>query len=183
LNSLEWVFLKDFKCLAQGRLNEWHAVSFTRQERTELLVCKALHFLLFIAPMFIVLPLLWAVAAYILFHFVFSWALAAVFQLAHLTPEMEFGGVRAGDDWATHQIRTTADFATGSRLLTWYSGGLNHQIEHHLFPNVAHSHYPGLRPIVREVAARHGLRCHDLGSMPSAIRQHFSLLKALGAPA
>jgi linoleoyl-CoA desaturase len=181
LNSLEWVFLKDFQCLVHGRMNEWHSVTLKRQERTELLVSKALHLLLFIVPMFVFLPLVWAIAAFILFHFVFSWVLAAVFQVAHLTPEMEFGGVRPGDDWAIHQIRTTADFATGSRLISWFTGGLNHQIEHHLFPNVAHSHYPALRPIVREVAERHGLRCHDLGSMPSAIRQHLAFLKALGA--
>jgi hypothetical protein len=48
---------------------------------------------------------------------------------------------------------------------------------------VAHTHYPALRPIVREVAQRHGLRCHDLGDMFSAVRQHFAFLKALGAPA
>ncbi len=183
LNSLEWVFLKDFHCLAHGRLNEWQAVELARHERTEMLVCKGLHFLLFVLPMFLVLPLGWAAAAFILFHFAFSWTLAAVFQVAHLTPDMEFGGVRAGDDWAVHQLRTTADFATGSPFATWFTGGLNHQIEHHLFPNVAHTHYSGLRPIVRAVAERHGLRCHDLGSMFSAIRQHFALLKALGARA
>ncbi len=180
LNSLEWVFLKDFHCLAHGRMNEFQEIRLDREARTELLVSKALHLLVFILPMFLVLPLLWAAAAFILFHLVFSWVLAAVFQAAHLTPEMEFGGVRAQDDWATHQLRTTADFATGSRFATWFTGGLNHQIEHHLFPNVAHTHYAALRPIVRTVAERHGLRCHDLGNMSSAIRQHFVLLKALG---
>jgi linoleoyl-CoA desaturase len=95
---------------------------------------------------------------------------------------MDFEGVRAGDDWAMHQLRTTADFATNSRIATWFTGGLNHQIEHHLFPNVAHTHYSGLRPIVRAVAERHMLRCHDLGGTLSAVRQHFLLMKTLGAP-
>lgn len=183
LNSLEWVFLKDFQCLVRGRLNEWHAVNLSRPERAELLVGKGLYLLLFVLPPFLVLPLTWAALAFVLFHFVLSWALAAVFQLAHFTSEMEFGGVRDGDDWAIHQTRTTADFATSSRLANWFTGGLNHQIEHHLFPNVAHSHYPGLRPIVRTIAERHGLQCHDLGSMASAIRQHLGFLKALGTQA
>lgn len=183
LNSLEWAFWKDFHCLAHGRLNEWQPVSLRGKERAELLVCKALYFALLVVPPFLVLRFVWAVGAFIVFHLVFSWVLATVFQVAHLTPDMEFGGVRAGDDWAMHQIRTTADFATGSRFMTWFSGGLNHQIEHHLFPNVAHSHYPGLRPIVRTAAQRHGLRCHDLGGTFSAIRQHFAFLKALGAHA
>lgn len=181
LNTLEWLFWKDFRCLAGGRLNEWHAVTLGRRERTELLVCKSLYFLLFVLPPFVLLPLAWAIAAFIVFHVVLSWLLAVVFQVAHLTPGMEFGGVRAGDDWALHQIRTTADFATRSRLVTWFTGGLNHQIEHHLFPNVGHTHYPGLRPIVRAVAERQGLRCHELGGVFSAVRQHFALLKTLGA--
>ena len=183
LNSLEWIFLKDFQCLVRGRLNEWQAVTLNKREQAELAACKVLYLLLVVVPPFVFLPLLWAVVAFILFHFILSWALAAVFQLAHFTAGMEFGGVRAGDDWATHQIRTTADFATSSAVANWFTGGLNHQIEHHLFPNVAHSHYPGLRPIVRKIAKRHGLQCHDLGSMPSAVRQHLSFLKTLGAEA
>jgi linoleoyl-CoA desaturase len=152
-----------------------------RRPQTELLFCKALYLLLFVLPPFVVLPLGWAIAAFFLFHVIFSWLLAIVFQVAHLTPGMEFDGVRAGDDWATHQIRTTADFATSSRLTTWFTGGLNHQIEHHLFPNVAHTHYPALRPLVRAAASRQGLQCQELGGAFSAVAQHFTLLKALGA--
>jgi linoleoyl-CoA desaturase len=180
LNTLEWLFWKDFTCLAGGRLNPWHTVALDGREQAELLTCKALYLLLFVLPPFLVLPWMSAAAAFILFHVVLSWMLAIVFQLAHLTPGMEFEGVRPSDDWATHQLRTTADFATSSRLTTWFTGGLNHQIEHHLFPNVAHAHYPGLRPIVRRVAERHGLQCHELGGILSATRQHFALLKDLG---
>lgn len=183
LNTLEWLFWKDFRCLADGRLNKWHAVTLRRGERAELLLCKGLYLLLIVLPPFLILPWAWSIAAFAIFHFVFSWLLAVVFQVAHLTPGMEFGGVRAGDDWATHQIRTTADFATSCRLTTWFTGGLNHQIEHHLFPNVAHTHYPGLRLIVRSVAERHGLPCHELGGVFTAVSQHFVLLKALGARA
>lgn len=181
LNTVEWLFWKDFRCLVSGRLNHLHPVELGNGARTELLVCKGLYFGLFVLPPFVVLPVWWAVAAFLLFHVVLSWALALIFQVAHLTPAMEFGGVRAGDDWALHQVRTTADFAVGSRIVTWFTGGLNHQIEHHLFPNVAHSHYPALRPIVRAVAERHGVHCHDMGGAFSAVRQHFILLKTLGA--
>jgi len=180
MNTLEWLFWKDFSCLASGRLNKWHSVDLSSSEKGELLACKALYFLVFLLPPFLVLPVAWSVAAFVLFHAIFSWLLALVFQVAHLTRNMEFDGVIEGDDWATHQMRTTADFATGSRLTTWFTGGLNHQIEHHLFPNVAHSHYPALRHIVREVAERQGVPHHDLGGTFSAIKQHFLFLKALG---
>jgi linoleoyl-CoA desaturase len=181
LHTVEWLFWKDFRCMASGRLNDRHPVKLSRQDRFEFLVCKGLYLLLFVIPPFVVLPWTRAAFAFVLFHFVLSWLLAAVFHVAHLTPGMEFGGVRPGDDWALHQIRTTADFATRSRLTTWFTGALNHQIEHHLFPNVAHTHYPALRPIVRAVAGRQGMRCHDLGSAFSALRRHFALLKLLGA--
>ena len=182
LNTLEWLFWKDFRCLAEGRLNAWHSIELDNRARTEFYVSKGLYLLLFVLPPFFLLPLPWAAAAFLLFHFVLSWVLAIVFQLAHLTPGMQFDGVRPGDDWALHQLRTTADFATGSNLVTWLTGGLNHQVEHHLFPNVAHTHYSRLRPIVQGVAERHGIRCHDLGSVFSALNQHFVLLKALGRP-
>lgn len=181
LNTLEWLFWKDFHCLVSGRLNEWHALRLGARQRAELLVCKGLYVVLFVLPPFLLLPWIWALTAFFLFHFVLSWLLALVFQIAHLTPGMEFGGVREGDDWATHQIRSTADFATGSRLTTWFTGALNHQVEHHLFPNVAHSHYSGLRPIVLATAERHGLPCHELGGVLPAIGQHFLFLKELGA--
>lgn len=180
LNTLEWLFWKDFHCLAHGRLNASHAISLGPRDRLELLVSKGLYVLLFVLPPFLILPPLWAALAFIIFHFVFSWLLAVVFQVAHLTPGMEFGGVVEGDDWAIHQLRTTADFATGSPIATWFTGGLNHQIEHHLFPNVAHTHYSGLRPIVSAIAERHGLVCHNLGNAFSAVRQHFALLQSLG---
>lgn len=182
LNTAEWLFWKDLRCLVGGRLNKWHAVELGKRERAELLLSKGSYVLLFVLPPFFLLPFLWAAAAFILFHFVLSWVLAIVFQLAHLTPDMEFDGVRAGDDWAMHQLRTTADFATGSRFATWFTGGLNHQVEHHLFPNVAHTHYSKLRPIVCAIAQRHGVQYHDLGSTTSALGQHFALLQALGKP-
>jgi linoleoyl-CoA desaturase len=180
LNTMEWVFWKDFRSVAKGRLNKWHPLKLDRQEEIEFVICKALYLILLVLPPFIMLPFWWAIAAFILFHLVFGWVLAAVFQVAHLTQGMGFDGVRAGDDWAMHQVRTSANFATDSRFITWFTAGLNHQLEHHLFPNVAHTHYSGLRLIVRAVAQRHGLECHELGSLPSAVGQHFALLKSLG---
>jgi len=180
VNTIEWLFWKDFHCLATGRLNQWQDANFDGHQRAEFLICKALYIFLVVLPPFLILPLTWAISAFILFHLVLSWALALVFQMAHLTPGMDFDGVYPGDDWAMHQVRTTADFATGSRMATWLTGSLNHQVEHHLFPNVAHTHYSGLRPIVCAVAQRHGLECHDLGSLASALAQHFILLKNLG---
>lgn len=115
--------------------------------------------------------------------------LATVFQLAHCVDEAAFCEVpreneRMERDWTAHQLATTVDFAPRSRWLTWYLGGLNYQVEHHLFPRVSHVHYPALAPITREVSRKHGVehQCHE--TLRSALRSHVGFLRRMGrAPA
>ena len=180
LNTIEWFFLKDFLCLFRRQLNRWQRVEPNRQEIREFWLTKALWLLLFVSPPFLLLPLPWAAVAFLAYHCVFSLCLTLVFQLAHLSPDMAFCGLRPGDDHATHQVRTTANFALESRAVAWLTGGLNYQIEHHLFPGVAHTHYPAIAPIVAAAARRHGLPYHDLGSFSDAVRTHFAFLRTLG---
>jgi linoleoyl-CoA desaturase len=112
--------------------------------------------------------------------------LSSVFQLAHCVdavdyPEPPEGARTAHEDWGAHQVATTMDFATTNGLLTWFLGGLNFQVEHHLFPKVCHLHYPALSRIVREVAAKHGVRYRFQATLFQALASHFHHLKALGA--
>ena len=82
------------------------------------------------------------------------------------------------------QVRTTVDFARGSRLATWYLGGLNLQVEHHLFPKVCHLHYPRLAPVVEQTAAEHGIAYHAHESIGAALASHWRWLRRMGrAPA
>ena len=85
-------------------------------------------------------------------------------------------------DWVKHQLATTVDFAPRSRVLTWYLGGLNFQVEHHLFPRICHLHYPALAAITRAVCDEHGVthRSHD--TFWSALRSHVEFLKRMGRP-
>lgn len=112
--------------------------------------------------------------------------LAVVFQLAHCVEEASFTSIsrmHESDEpveWARHQVETTADFAPGNPLVTWYLGGLNFQIEHHLFSNVCHVHYPTLAPGLREVCARHGVTYSVHPTLRSALASHGRWLKAMG---
>ena len=81
-----------------------------------------------------------------------------------------------------HQVQTTVDFARSSRLLTWYLGGLNFQIEHHLFPRISHLHYPALAPIVENVCQSFGVKYHAHRSFMAAARSHFLYLRQMGQP-
>ena len=120
-----------------------------------------------------------------LFRSVLGTTLAVVFMLAHCVEEAEFPELppeteRLPRPWAVHQVETTVDFAGGNRLLTWYVGGLNFQVEHHLFPKVCSVHYPALSRIVRDLAAKHDLPYNSHATMRAAIRSHLRTLHTFG---
>ncbi|MEM6731314.1 MAG: acyl-CoA desaturase [Myxococcota bacterium] len=137
------------------------------------------------------LPLLfqpwWAVALFCVISFlVTGLVLSVIFQLAHIVehvefPEFEGDAPRSESEFFAHQVATTADFAQGNRLLGWYLGGLNFQIEHHLFPTMCHLHYPGIAKIVRRTCAEHGMPYHSYDTVFDAIRSHGRWLHAMGA--
>jgi linoleoyl-CoA desaturase len=125
------------------------------------------------------------IALYLATMAVLGLTLATVFQLAHCVEEATFripadGSARIEREWMTHQIETAVDFARDNRLLTWYLGGLNFQIEHHLFPKVCHVHYPALSPIVEATCRTHGIRHQSHRTMRRAIRSHVRWLRHLG---
>ena len=108
--------------------------------------------------------------------------LAAVFQLAHCVRQADFVET-VETDWAEHQIATTVDFARGNPLLGWYLGGLNFQVEHHLFPRVCHLHYPALAAIVEETCRDHDVRYRCEPTLGSALAANFAWLQRMGLPA
>jgi len=126
------------------------------------------------------------VLLYLLTGFVLGLTLATVFQLAHCVEEATFRqpSVPSGQiehEWTAHQVETAVDFGRDNKLLTWYLGGLNFQIEHHLFPKICHVHYPALSPIVEEVCAAHGVRHFSHRTARAAFRSHVRWLKRLGS--
>lgn len=120
-------------------------------------------------------------------HIICSLISAFVFQLAHVLEETHFyktdenGSVE--NNWAIHQLKTTANFSKESSLFSWFIGGLNYQVEHHLFPNICHVHYRQLSPIVKATATEFGLPYQQHDTFWSAMKSHFSLLHQLGQKA
>lgn len=111
--------------------------------------------------------------------------LAIVFQLAHVVEGTQYVDLPESAEkfelpFFEHQLATTSDFAQNSRLVTWYVGGLNFQVEHHLFPRIAHRHYPAIAKITEEVCREHGVAYHRHPTLFAAIRSHFRLLDRLG---
>jgi linoleoyl-CoA desaturase len=111
--------------------------------------------------------------------------LGTVFQLAHCVGEADFlecRGQENGLEWATHQVNTAVDFGRENRLLSWYVGGLNFQIEHHLFPRVCHLHYRALAPIVEETCRAHQIPYRTMPTFRSSVAANLRWLRRMGAP-
>lgn len=120
---------------------------------------------------------------FVIMHWVASMILSFVFQLAHVVEgaEQPFEESEHYANWHVHQLRTTADFARNNKILGWYIGGLNFQIEHHLFPNICHIHYSKIAPIVQNTALQYGIPYNLKPSLGSALSSHIKMLKQLGA--
>lgn len=140
---------------------------------------------------FIVAPLLWSPASwyitligFLVMQFICGFVLAVIFQPAHVIPTSDFpipnesGNIEA--DWAVSQLANTANFAPNSRLLSWYVGGLNYQIEHHLFPNICHIHYRKISEIVQQTAKEFNLPYHSYKTFSAALLDHGRFLYRMG---
>ena len=191
LMTLFWVTGKDFKSLKKYKDNGMLGKKPGKYQELlrNLIVSKALYFgyLLVIPLIFSAAPWYMTIVFFLAMHLVAGLLLASVFQLAHVMPSSEFpiadeqGQVH--EHWAVHQLKTTTNFSQKSKIFSWFIGGLNFQIEHHLFPNICHVHYKRLSKIVAETAKEYGLPYHVQGNFLQALRSHFQMLKMLGTPA
>lgn len=187
LATLSWVTGKDFVNLFRYRKKGYiTGKAKFRRELLQLIAWKLFYYLLIL-----VLPLAFApvstgvmVAGFFAMHFLAGVFLTLVFQPAHVMPGCAFplpnedGMVE--NNWAVHQLATTTNFAPRSRIFSWFIGGLNYQVEHHLFSNVCHVHYPSLSKIVSETAEEFGIPYLVEKTWIDAIRAHGRMLRDLG---
>ena len=188
LATLSWVFVQDYKKFFTKHLGSYDNSRYPRNEILRLFLFKAIYYTLFLVLPLVIIDLPWyhVLLGFALFHFAQGLILSIVFQMAHLVEGVEFpvpdeqGNV--GRAWAVHQMYTTADFSNRSRLMTFIVGGLNFQIEHHLFPHVCHVHYRAIAPIVKQTAEEFGLPYVVNATLLDALRSHVRFLKVLGGP-
>ncbi len=187
MTSISWVFKKDFVAFFRKKMGNYEHKKHPLKEYIVLFASKLLYYFIFIAlPIWLAEVPWWAsVIGFVAMHFVQGLTLAVVFQLAHVVEGAHFpqpdekGDVQ--NNWAIHQMNTTANFAMKSFLATWFFGGLNFQIEHHLFPNICHIHYPKISNIVKKTAEEFGIEYISNKTMWQAIRSHTRMLKLLGS--
>jgi linoleoyl-CoA desaturase len=188
LLTLYWVVAKDFVQYGLFKKNgvNNNTAAENRNWLLKLIAMKMIYFfvVLVVPTVFFGIPLVQVLLGFVLMHFVAGIVLTVVFQLAHTVegtshprPD-EHGNIE--NDWAIHQMNTTVNFARNSKLLSWYVGGLNFQIEHHLFPRVCHVHYPGIAHIVKETAAEFGIPYMENETFGQAVRSHIATLHRFG---
>ncbi len=176
-------YVEDFAQLRSGRIGGHHFPRPGAERIFELFASKVV-----VLAWSLVIPMLfhswWVVLiGYAVLWFAVGLILTVVFQVAHCAEEVDFPSAADGRmkrSWAAHQVETTVDFAPKNWFLTVYLGGLNFQIEHHLFPKICHVHYPQLAPIVREVCAEHGVRYTVHQRFTSAVSSHGQWLRRMG---
>lgn len=146
------------------------------QELLKALGAKTVYLCTVICLPIIFTPYTWwqVLIGFVVMHLVAGFVFSIVFQLAHIMedasqPTIDENGITP-NEWAIHQIFTTVNFAPKNHLLNWYVGGLNFQIEHHLFPNICHLHYKNISPIVAQTAKEFGI---PYNSIPQPWQSHF----------
>ncbi len=187
MTTLFWVFVKDYKYLFKRDLGPYADRKHAPRDVAGIAAGKVVFYgWSIVVPLLVVRLPWWQTALGILAaHLVAGITLGIIFQLAHVIeetthPEPDQTGTMP-DGWSVHEMATTANFAPRNRVLNWFVGGLNFQVEHHLFPRVCSIHYPALSPIVRKLAEEYGLPYHSHETFRGAVGSHLRTLRRFGS--
>lgn len=186
ISTLIWVTAKDFV-----KIFRYNSQGLLKKDRPfiylfiEVFLRKASYLFVFLYVPIVLLPFStgMVILLFVFMHLTAGICLSLIFQPAHVIHTSEFIDPDVATEernWYVHQLHTTSNFGINSRLVFWFSGGLNHQIEHHLFPNICHIHYRKISKIVRETALEYELPYHTQKTFGHAIYHHFKMLKDLG---
>lgn len=189
LVSLVWVFKKDYVRFFQNSIGNCDNSKRHLSLYIKLFFFKMMYYTLFIVLPLIMLDISWwqFLLGFLTMHFVMGWVLGMVFQLAHLVEDTQFplpnqdGNLE--EAWAVHQMHTTANFSCDSRIVNLLCGGLNFQIEHHLFPQICHVHYRNISKLVRKTAEEHHIPYIENPTFLGALKSHYRFLRKYGVEA
>ena len=178
-----WAFIKDYKYFFKAHLGPYENKSHPAKEWIILIVTKILYYTYTIALPLMLLDITfiqWLIG-FMTLHMVAGIILGVIFQLAHVVEQTDHPlpdeNAHIDNHWLIHEMETTANFARENKLLCWYVGGLNFQIEHHLFPKVCSIHYPAISHIVEATAKEYGVPYHMNDTFLGAVASHYRVLK------
>ncbi|TVR80710.1 MAG: acyl-CoA desaturase [Saprospirales bacterium] len=184
MTYLLWVFVQDYRKYFSGRIGTTRMKKMRILDHIYFWAGKTTYLTLFIVLPVLQLGLFQALVGYLIAAMVCGLLLAIVFQLAHLVEDTQFplpdSNNKIENDWMIHQLQTTANFCTQNKLISWFTGGLNFQVEHHLFPGISHVHYPAINKLTRNICAEFNIPYYEYQTFNAAFRSHLSHLKVVG---
>jgi linoleoyl-CoA desaturase len=186
ISSMIWILFQDFEKYFKRKVHNTDLQKMKTADHVIFWISKILYIFFYI-----VLPILltgWqqGLAFFISLHIGQGFTLAIVFQLAHVVEETEFAFAPLNEttvienEWAIHQLKTTSNFSPKSKVITWLAGGLNYQVEHHLFPRISHIHYPAMSNIVKQKCEEFNIPYNCIPTFNRAVVSHFRFIKLLG---
>jgi linoleoyl-CoA desaturase len=183
--TLEWIWNADFAAIKAKGYGPHKIGVFSKQERILLYLFKFLHLVTALLVPLIFCEWIHVLGCYLLIHSIAGLILGHVFQLGHIVEGTAFPmpdeSNQISGGWSEHQLRTTSNFANSNRFLTWYLGGLNFQVEHHLFPRISYVWYPKIKPIVMKTCQEFGVPYLEFKTLSSAVAAHYRCLVSLGS--
>ena len=180
-----WIFVLDYQKYFKRQVGNMPLKKMTLSDHFVFWGFKLFHAFLFVGlPIYLVGFTSWLIG-FIVFTLVAGFVLSIVFQLAHTVEHTSFPVPDAAtgkldDEWAVHQLKTTANFATDNKVVSWLVGGLNFQIEHHLFPKISHVHYPAISKIIRKACEDYGISYIEYPKVRYAVASHVAFLRQMG---
>jgi len=186
--TLNWFLIKDlqqFLTYSKGEMIQRLNTNITKETIIFILTKVFYVGYIFVLPLALGVHWTWVIGGFLIMQMVIGLSITLVFQLAHVVEGLEhYIPVQQGtmeNTWAVHQLHSTANFDTNNKLLTWCIGGLNFQVEHHLFPDICHVHYPEISKIVKLTAEELDLPYHENSTFGVALASHFKTLKKIGS--
>jgi len=180
-----WIFIMDFQKYFTRKIGNMPLKKMNFSDHFIFWSFKVLYLFLFLfVPIYTVGFVSWLVG-FLVFSVITGLVISIVFQLAHTVEHTHFpvpneATGKLEDEWAVHQLKTTANFAPHNKIISWFVGGLNYQIEHHLFPKVSHIHYPEIRRIIKQTCQEYGVPYIEYPKMRTAVASHVAFLKQMG---
>jgi linoleoyl-CoA desaturase len=188
ISYMAWILFQDFEkyfTKKMGPKDTPKKMAF--QEHLIFWTTKVFYVTVYLIIPMVMVGIIPTIVGFLIAGFVCGYSISIVFQLAHVIEGTQFpkpcsqtGKIQ--DEWAVHQVTTTANFATKSKLVSWFVGGLNFQVEHHLFPRISHVHYPQINKFTKETCKEFDVNYIEHPTVFTAFKSHLTHIKKLGDP-
>ncbi|MBE8712673.1 fatty acid desaturase family protein [Sphingobacterium hungaricum] len=183
ISYFAWVFYQDYEKYFRQKMSKNSPIfNFPLKERIIFWISKIIHLIIFLIIPILHVGLFPTLVGISISYIVCGVCLAVVFQLAHVVESTQFKTIEAHkveDEWMIHQIQSTANFATKNKFLSWLLGGLNFQVEHHLFPKISHVHYPAINKIVKETCDQFSVKYAEYETLGGAFISHVKVIERM----